>query len=393
MRQQPWYQAGSRSAIRAAVVCALLLAVDACGSRTGVRAPADASDRGPPDTYVPPDLGPPPDTGNPFDVHDARDAVDLVDVVEIPDTVDVYDAPDLCLPQHQRLQTQESETLLVLDHSGSLGRALEPGVTRERGLTEALRLVLPRYETSLRMGALVFPRQGSQCAAPAELDVAPALRTAEMILTRYEASFPNGGTPTSDALLAALRYYRSTPSHRTARSIVLATDGEPTCNLALDPRTCICTVAGTPCATDSCLDDARTVGTIAEALREGIPTFVIGIDSATAPALQAVLERMAVAGGRPRSGTPRYSSVRSAAAMEQAFEAIQHSIAGCVFTATVRLHASAVVRVLLDGVALGRDATHVDGWDWTATEQVSLFGAACERVRPDSVVEMDLTCP
>ena len=120
----------------------------------------------------------------------------------------------------------------------------------------------------------------------------------------YVAARTEIGTPTHDAVRLAeatlLAARQDVP-----RAILLATDGGPVCNESLDGQDCICTggiSSRRPCETRFCLDDTRTVATIAAARDRGIPTYVIGIDDPRDPVLRDTLDRMATAGGRRRAG-------------------------------------------------------------------------------------------
>ena len=71
----------------------------------------------------------------------------------------------------------------------------------------------------------------------------------------------------------------------SARALVLATDGASDCNTALNASTCRCvgggSGAGRGCGSgDRCLDDTRTVKVISSYETKGLPTYVVGIQSA-----------------------------------------------------------------------------------------------------------------
>ncbi len=344
----------------------VLLAM-ACGARTGLRAP---------DARVDSDASP-------------SDAA--------------FDVPqDHCVIARYELTRRASDALLVIDRSGSMSRQLgTTGTTRWGALTAALAESLPRFDATIAFGAVLFPGT-SPCSAPARIEVEPALGNAAAINGLLRRTTTVIGTPTSAAVEFATAELLRRADTTRARFLVLATDGSPNCNTALDPATCVC-VDGTmgACRDEAtsanfCLDDARGEQAVAAAFAASIPTYVIGIDDEMGdPALVRVLERLAVAGGRPHAGTPLYYRVRRRQDLDEAFATIQQTIARCSWIASAGAPTGEPGGTLrLDGSDVARDPERRDGWDWTNVpeRELTLFGPACDRARADSAATLERRC-
>jgi hypothetical protein len=306
------------------------------------------------------------------------------------------DAPstDVCVPRVVVAAPSSVELLLVTDRSSSMERDLLGGVGGSRRwdvLRGALAATLPLYESRIALGISFFPgvELTSLCAVSAAPDLDPGLGQASAVLTRFDRTRPGGRTPTWLGVQAAGRYLLGRAAPRRFRAMLLATDGAPNCNGALDGARCTCTsLSGAgqqQCEDDPslCLDDGRTVAEVARLAALGVPTYVVGIDGDDEPALIDVLTRLAVAGDRPNptSAARRYYSVRRAEDLTSAFDQIQRQVSRCVFGVSPAAEPGATVSVTFGAEAVPRDATRRAGWDWAddARTTLGLFGDACER--------------
>ena len=347
-----------RDRVGPGAIAALAAALASCGARTGLL--VDAS-------------------------------VDRGDVV-----VDRPDAPppDVCSPRVLPASPSSVEVLLLTDRSTSMERDLLGGAGAPRRwdvLREALAATLPRYQDRIAMGLQFFPGTDASgiCAVGAAPDLVPALAQSLPILLRFSRSEPNGRTPTWLGVQSAGRYLAWRAAPRRFRSILLATDGAPNCNGALDGARCTCTALGgtgqQQCEDDPslCLDDGRTVAEVARLAAQGIPTYVVGIDGDNQPELITVLSQLAVAGGRPNlaPGARPYYSVRRPEELTAAFEQIQRQVSRCVFGVGAGVSERDAVALTLGGAAVARDPSRREGWDWADAERstLTLFGGACER--------------
>lgn len=319
-------------------------------------------------------------------------SVDRVDVA-----LDRPDAPplDVCVSRVIDASPSSVELLLLADRSTSMERDLLGGSGAPRRwdvLRDALAETLPRYQDRIAMGLQFFPGIGASgiCAVGASPDLNPALSQALPLLMRFGSTEPNGRTPTWLGVQSAGRYLLGRAAPRRFRAILLATDGAPNCNGALDGARCACTALGgtgqQQCEDDPslCLDDGRTVAEVARLAAQGVATYVIGIDGDNQPELITVLSQLAVAGGRPNPATAArpYYSVRRPEDLLSAFDQIQRQVSRCVFGVSPAVVEGSSVNVTLGGQSIDRDPRHLGGWDWTDAERttLTLFGAACERV-------------
>lgn len=360
-------------------------------------------------------------------VHDAGDVADAADVVtpsdhpiknmppDVPPPPPDVPPPDVCAPVTLSLLAGTAEVLFVIDRSTSmtwpLGGLMSSGTSRWMILNSALTSVLPRYDTAMDMGLVLFPAgSGSSteplCNTVVPLRQTPTRRGASALLGVLASTTPSGRTPTAAALQVTQRYFSEHPMPGRVRAAVLATDGAPNCNAALDGTRCVCTsgtsTPGQPsaCATtpELCLDDAQTVAAVEALARDGVPTYIIGLDGDPDPALRATLTRLAMAGLRPNPIDPMrgYYSVTRAEDVTAAFDRIQRSIVRCSFSLATPLPMNRPVTLRVDGAVLAQRADHADGWDWTDSTQrgVEVYGPACMRLQDGAHrVEFLAECP
>lgn len=367
-----------------ALATALVLAasLSGCGAKTGLLVP---------------------DASLPDDAPDVSDALDVIDVSDAPDVSDVSDA---CAARTLPLERFSAEVIFVIDRSGSMGERTPSGITRWSAVTMALASALPAVERELWMGLIQFPGAIStenQCGDNTRLELTPRLTNAANMLTALRSTTPTGGTPTFEALQAAANYYRTAPAAGRVRGryLVLATDGGPNCNAdpAIAGSACVCTSprgCGGPRGNLSCLDAERTIALLARLASDGVPTFVIGTPGNDVASLPRTLERMAVAGGRPRAtpGEAPFYRAEDVGEFTEAFRSITTALVRCRYV-TNPVADPGQVSVRVGGREVPRDATRADGWDWTnpATGEVVLYGAACEAAqRPDGVVSLRYGC-
>lgn len=349
---------------------ASLLAVASCGSRTGLLGPGGA------DAQV---VQPPLPDGSPADAP--------------PDAVP-------CVPGRFEFELATAQLMFVVDRSGSMAFSLDgrrdppPGVpTRWELLRDSLFQTILPFDAQLAMGAKFFPESpppggganAFACRTDTGVGIPPARGNTQAILNVFDTTEPVGGTPTSEAIRLAAAYLAE--RRTVARSIVLATDGAPNCNEALDQDTCTCTNApGTPSCTGDpdgqrCLDGTRTIATVQDVADNlKIPVYVIGIGSTENPRFLQVLDQMAIAGGRPRANAPFHYNVQTATEMRDALATIRDSIARCTYLTPSSPVDPDAITVEIDGRPIPRDPSRQNGWDWVdqAYGELAFFGPICD---------------
>jgi von Willebrand factor type A domain len=359
----------------------VLVAVASCGSRTGLFGPE-----------------PPPDAALDVDLPDVKDAtIDRrPDTSPIDATIDVIEEPLGCVPGKFTFSLATPQLMFVLDRSGSMMFDLTSNnpasggrPSRWTALRNALAQTITPFTGQISMGARFYPAASADafdpflaCMQDPPSDaIAPALGNAASIVDVFDSTSPVGGTPTASALSLAAQEISS--SRAVARAIVVATDGAPNCNAALDGNTCTCTSSDSDgcrgiSGGTNCLDDVQTVGAITDIFNNRkIPVFVIGIGVTGSFAL--TLDAMAVAGGRPRLGSPKYYAAGTPAELTSAFETVRDSVARCSYITPSSPQDADAITVEVAGKTIGRDPSHIDGWDWIdqAYGHLQLFGSAC----------------
>jgi hypothetical protein len=213
------------------------------------------------------------------------------------------------------------------------------------------------------------------------------------------ANQPGGGTPTADAVDLGARLLLAVRAARAARAMILATDGEPNCNASLNSATCTCVESNFGCQgqPNQCLDDTRTVDRIAAQAKNGVPTYVIGIEDQGDASFARVLDAMAVAGGRPQaSGSHKYYSGNSEPELESALVTIRNQVGVCTYLTSSVPDARGSITVTVDGAPLPYDPTKTEGWAWTSQDngEIVLVGDACARLtaEPDPKVVAQVSC-
>ena len=301
-----------------------------------------------------------------------------------------------CVPGDFPLTRAYPSVMLVIDRSTSMNTAFGTS-TRWVVLKEALAAALPPIDRTIALGALIFPAGGGgACVAPSAPDIDPALSNASAVMAKLLERNPSGSTPTAESLEVAASSLAGLRTATSARALVLATDGAPGCNTTLDPATCTC-ISGTRCTrAERCLDDKRTVATIARAAAQGIPTYVIGLQDAANATYSDVLDAMAVAGGKPRTGAARkYYAATSRAELDAALVAIRAQVGECTFLTTSVPSADGTIVLTLDGAEIPFDPSGVSGWRWQnqANGEIALTADECTRAsRPGVAFKATVAC-
>ena len=92
---------------------------------------------------------------------------------------------------------------------------------------------------------------------------------------------------------------------------------------------------------------------------------------------------MAVAGGRPRADSPRYTPVANIAELTSGLQTLIGISPACVLrrpAAAGPATPAAHISVSVDGAEIPQDPTHLNGWDFVDATQTSVqvYGPACE---------------
>jgi hypothetical protein len=276
------------------------------------------------------------------------------------------------------------DLVLVVDRSLSMDDDIEARTSKWEALLDAVETMTTALEASVHFGLAIYPGEGGyDLCVPGGVVIEPEPNAADEINGYLRDAGTSGATPTAETLLAVgdhLAIPRAGHEGDTP-AILLATDGAPNCNGALDGGSCQCTVGGGNCGDGLyCLDAERTYGAI-DTVAGGaprIPVYVVGLPGTEDYA--DVLSEMARRGGTARPGDPAYYATNDAAALEAALVEISSGLVTCVFETDVAPEDPRRVRVLLDGVEVPHSDDRSEGWDFTdpGNTMIEVFGSWCD---------------
>ncbi|HEY4106925.1 MAG TPA: vWA domain-containing protein [Polyangiaceae bacterium] len=286
---------------------------------------------------------------------------------------------DQCANQSFDLERKPAEILIVLDRSASMN---DPPDGAPSGTGSKWSLVVPGVnqvvmatDSSVSWGLKVFPEgDGSECVAGSVTSMIPvpiAPMNAKAVTDGVTATTPEGnGTPTGDAINAATAYLK-TLTDPNPKFILLATDGEPSCN-----------------GTSKDTTGARTqaVSAVTAAATAGFKTFVVGV-ATTKASDEQVLNDLANAGGEAAPGSnPLATKFYLASTQDQlvtALQTITGQVASCTFDLTAVPPDPTNIAVHVDNTKAPQDTNKADGWDYSTPDdkQITIYGSWCQKIK------------
>jgi hypothetical protein len=274
------------------------------------------------------------------------------------------------------------DVLLVLDKSGSMANAPD-GTTCGGGcgssskwaqVTTAIERVVGMTST-VQWGLKLFatPNTGCDVSDGVEVPVGPS-NAAAITFTIAQAQL-GSHTPTSLGVSKGAAYLATLTDPRP-KYLLLATDGLPNCN------------GGDPGLTTAD-DSSGAEEAVASALAAGFPTFVIGVGDTKA---EETLNQLALKGGVPQLGAATsFYQVSDTAGLVAALGRILGSVS-CQFNLPAPenpFESLGDIAVLVNGVELPQDASHVNGWDYgtngTKMDQIQIYGPSCDALMAGSI--------
>jgi hypothetical protein len=292
-----------------------------------------------------------------------------------------------CLPTVTALRPRPAEVLLVQDRSTTMAEPLAAG---SKWSASAAAVASVAGLGTANWGMMLFPKaysDGECCqmpasGLPADIEVAPSAASAAALATTFEQKAATGiGRPMARAITQAADYL-SARTTSTAKYLVVAAAGEPTCS-----GDGLCSAASTSDAT-------RTKDAVTHAAsRLGIPVAVVAIGLATSSnalqpsATQQLFADLAKLGGMPNTapGQPGYWAAGTTDELASALSAIAAQAKSCSFALPTTFNGNADAQVSLSDVRLSRDSTRQDGWDFSDDgTSLVLYGKACTAARTAS---------
>ncbi|MDB4975088.1 MAG: hypothetical protein JWN48_3429 [Myxococcaceae bacterium] len=262
---------------------------------------------------------------------------------------------DTCASKTIPARSSPPDILIVQDRSLSmLAGRWGPSVAAVEDLTS-------RYENTVQFGLSLFPGPGGGCSVNTMPDQPLVINNAAPIKMTLDTSFPNGVTPTPQALKAALGFLgdhnQIGDTTVPPAYVVLVTDGEPDCPDGDFPNP----VQGAVDATKALMD-------------ANIKTYAIGyqLDGAG----KMLMDQVAAAGG-----TEHAFPVESPDDLNAAFAAITKDVVRCEFELDEVPADPAFVLVTIDGKTIKPDPA--DGWVIEG-KKISLVGGSCNDLKDGS---------
>ena len=332
--------------------------------------------------------------------HDARDASGKADVSAAGDVAQAAheaSAPDEpavnCGQLTMSTSRSPADVLIVLDRSQWMGWSSTDDAACLAGNACSSRWQVMRDDLGaildigayVRWGLKLFPSPGAgACGVADSVEVSLALDSPATIKGTLESTVVSDLAPLGDALRAAGTYLQELTDH-SARSILLASSGVATCAIR-DARV----DAAPPGWSASELDAVQAAGDVHSA---GIPVYVLSFDgpaNAANTAEQAFLGALASAGG-----TTNYYSANDKQGLLNSLLPAPDPIVSCVMSLPTAPPDPDHVSVTLTGGLVPRDPTGLEGWNYTSSVAIALFGSYCDKLRrpEDVTVTIVFGCP
>jgi len=315
--------------------------------------------------------------------------------------------------------------LLVIDKSSSMQD--ESGFSKSKwlALRDGLTSALTQSKDRVSYGMSFFPFSSDPKATPSTCETpalsAPLIPIADgtvsvpQILKALDDYSPAGGTPTAAALTAAGDYLIHGPGKDLPGKsyVLLATDGGPNCNGALNCEAATCTLnmegfdcGGNCCSAQldpkgpqSCLDADASESAVHVLADAGVKTFVVGIPGSEL--YHATLDRLAQAGLEPqKNGPPYYYAVSADGDTAGLADVLTRITSGVISSCELQLGSTPPdldeLNVVIDGETipqLGPDGWSVD--TSTSPPTIVLKGATCEMMETQGAQAVNVTfgCP
>lgn len=309
-----------------------------------------------------------------------------------------------CLSDTFKAEVEPANLLFQLDVSGSMNCApkdsgcgvADPNAgSRWEVFKTQLVAAMDTLPSTSSVGLMHYPTgkgafQGDPtgCVPQApDVALAPLATSKPAVTAKLAQIVPQGGTPTHDAVKAALAQLDQA-SATGAGFLVLATDGQAT----------FCAGCDLFCTSDElATDNDVLIQEVSAAAAKGIRTFVLGAPGSEA--YRSILSKIAAAGQTSVSpgcsdAGPTYchydmtTAPDFGAALSEALAAVGSKALSCVYDIPPQdgTFDPTLVNVQLTSAAetktIPQDASHQAGWDYSADQkQVILYGAACEEAK------------
>jgi hypothetical protein len=317
----------------------------------------------------------------------SRPVIPTIDAAPRADASSMSNPDSNCAAVNQGAAPLPPDILIVQDRSGSMDWNADATCMRSCGVdsrwnqvTAALSQVVSTTDTMVNWGLKFFGSSNScSVTAAPEVPIGPMNGAAIVdVIGRTNTGSP---TPTRNGVNAAAAYM-ATLTDPNPKYLLLATDGEPTCNPDL------------PANMMNTADSEGAQMAVTNALNMGFKTFVVGIGDTMGA---ATLDQMAINGGMPQTGAATsFYQVTDTASLVAALQTILGRVGSCQFNigrAPNSMTSNEMIDVFGDGMPIPRDTTHTDGWDYSNADHtaIEVFGPRCEAVKAGTTMNVTVT--
>jgi hypothetical protein len=292
-----------------------------------------------------------------------------------------------CAAVNQGAMPQPPDILILLDRSGSMDWNADASCKMNCGtesrwnqVTAALNQVVPMTDTMVNWGIKLFGSNNT-CTVNATMEEPIAPMNGPAIVARIGRTTTGSPTPTRAGVTVGAAYL-ATLTDTNPKYLLLATDGEPTCNPDL------------PANMMNMSDAAGAKQAVTDAFNMGFKTIVIGIGDTMGA---GTLNEMAINGGMPQMGAATsFYQVTDTASLVAALQTILGRVGSCQFSIGAAPNSSTsvdMIDVFGDGMPIPRDTTHTDGWDYSTPDHtaIEVYGPRCDAVKGGSTMTVTVT--
>lgn len=290
--------------------------------------------------------------------------------------------------------------LVLFDRSSSMTRAISTS-TRFEIASNFLANLVGTYSTKVRWGYADFPGENgcSEWPIPGCCVSGPSIglsaTNAEAVQLAIRMATPRtGSSPLALALELTRQYYEALEDDGSARFVLLATDGDPSCTLTSELSPSVVNSSAGNLLPSPCYD---ALASITRLVSQGVRVIVLSVgpeESENPDGRLGCLDFLAKNGNTSIApDTPSYFTISTSDQIEQVIE--QALGAGdrpsCTFDLVDRPSTLEGAQVVIDGEEIPYGSE--DGWILASTGrpvQLQILGEACERIRHFQVQSLEM---
>lgn len=296
---------------------------------------------------------------------------------------------DVCADSLVQASRFTPTVMLIVDQSSSMNEDFGGAGSRWNVLRDFLLQdpggLIQDLQSQVRFGLALYSAESGGNApdpigeCPIVTTVQPALDNFGAIQNVYSGAEPIEDTPTGDAVDAVLDQLDLAGLDADGDPIVfiIATDGEPDRCEELDPQN----------------GQAEAVAAVERAYGLGVRTFIISVGEGNVSAQHQQDMANAGLGRGPGDEPAEYWVAGDDQSLRTALTDIVGGQLGCEVALNGRVESGdpCLGEVVLNGDELG--CGEPDGWELVDPRHIRLLGAACERLKSDSTVMLDVSFP